>query len=479
MLWAGIVLPQLALDGVLRHHPDPSLPLALVTGPSQQRLITAANLRAREMGVRPGMDIPTARALATPLILREHDAAQASRLLQFLAAWAYRYSSLVSLEGDQGLLLEVGASLGLFGPWPALAARLQSDLEEAGFQHALALAPTPLAALVLARSALIAPARAPGAITELHELLSGLSPVPLTASGLPPNVISTLARTGLHSLGQCLALPRAGLARRFGQALLSWFEKLLGERADPRDCYQPPDEFIAALEFNHEVIHTAALVFPLRRMIGDLVLYLSRREYGVQHFMLELAHATLPPTRLEVGLRAPSREAAHLLALCQTRLERLALRGPVRGLKLMARDLPRFMPATRDLFSAGTETATAWEVLCDRLRARLGDDALFQLQPWADARPERGMQEVPLLVREPAIRYIPPRPGWLLTQPAPWHGQVRQILCGPERIEAGWWEGEEIRRDYYVVETDQGQRAWVFRQAGRQDGGWMLHGWFG
>ena len=479
MLWAGIVLPQLALDGVLRHHPDPAHPLALVTGPSQQRLIAAVNSQAGEMGVRPGMDIPTARALVSQLELYQHDAAQAARLLQFLAAWAYRYSSLVSLEGDNGLLLEVGASLGLFGPWQTFSARLQSELHAAGFQHALALAPTPLAALVLARSALLSSARTPSALTDLHDLHAGLGGVPLTASGLPSNIITTLARTGLHSLGQCLALPRAGLARRCGQALLPWLEKLLGERADPRACYQPPDEFIAVLEFNHEVSHTSPLVFPLRRMIGDLVLYLSRREYGVQHFVLELVHAAQPPTRLEVGLRAPNREASHLLALCQARLEHLTLREPVRGLKLVAQDLPRFMPATRDLFSASTETTTPWEVLCDRLRARLGDDALFQLQPWADARPERGMQEVPLLACEPAIRYTPPRPGWLLTHPTPWHGRVHQILCGPERIEAGWWEGEEIRRDYYVIETDRGQRAWVFRQAGQQDGVWMLHGWFG
>ena len=479
MLWAGIVLPQLVLDGVLRHFPDPSIALALVTGPSQQRLITAVNSRAGEMGVRPGMDVPTARALATHLVLHEHDRTQASRLQQFLAAWAYRYSSLVSLEGEDGLLLEVGASLGLFGPWPTFAARLQSELDAAGFQHALALAPTPLAALMLARSALLSPARAPSAILDLQKLQTGLSTVPLSASGLPSTLITTLARTGLHSLGQCLALPRAGLARRFGQSLLPWFERLLGERADPRHCYQPPDEFTAVLEFNHEVSHTSPLVFPLRRMIGDLVLYLGRREYGVQHFVLELEHATPPQTRIEVGLRAPSREAAHLLALCQTRLERLSLRGPVRGLKLMAKDLPRFMPATCDLFSTGPETAIPWEVLCDRLRARLGDDALFQLEPWADARPERGMQEVPLLAREPAIRYAPPRPGWLLTQPTPWRGQVQQILCGPERIEAGWWEGEEIRRDYYVIETEQGQRAWVFRPAGKRDGTWMLHGWFG
>ena len=309
MLWAGIVLPQLALDGVLRHHPDPALPLALVTGPGQQRLIAAANSRAGEMGVRPGMDIPTARALATHLVLHEHDAAQVARLLQFLAAWAYRYSSLVSLEGDNSLLLEVGASLGLFGPWPAFVARLQSELDDAGFTHALALAPTPLAALVLARSALIAPARAPSAITDLHELHTGLGPVPLTASGLPLSVITTLARTGLHSLSQCLALPRAGLARRFGQTLLPWFEKLLGERADPRDCYQPPDEFIAVLDFNHELSHTAPLLFPLRRMIGDwcFISLAANTAYSISSSNLHM-----PPCRRHVWRLACGRPVVTL-----------------------------------------------------------------------------------------------------------------------------------------------------------------------
>jgi protein ImuB len=54
---------------------------------------------------------------------------------------------------------------------------------------------------------------------------------------------------------------------------------------------------------------------------------------------------------------------------------------------------------------------------------------------------------------------------------------VRQILAGPERIESGWWDGSDVRRDYYVIETTAGQRAWVFRPAG-EGGAFMLHGWF-
>jgi protein ImuB len=52
-----------------------------------------------------------------------------------------------------------------------------------------------------------------------------------------------------------------------------------------------------------------------------------------------------------------------------------------------------------------------------------------------------------------------------------------QIVSGPERLESGWWDGEDARRDYYVLETSQGQRAWAFAPVGER-GNWMLHGWF-
>ena len=67
-------------------------------------------------------------------------------------------------------------------------------------------------------------------------------------------------------------------------------------------------------------------------------------------------------------------------------------------------------------------------------------------------------------------------------------GTVHVILMhwGPERIESGWWKGSSIRRDYYRIETDQGQWWWIFRNlvSKSRDSGstprfrWMLHGRF-
>ena len=69
------------------------------------------------------------------------------------------------------------------------------------------------------------------------------------------------------------------------------------------------------------------------------------------------------------------------------------------------------------------------------------------------------------------------RPLWLLQRALPLRGPPPRILAGPERIESGWWDGGDTRRDYYIVQTRDGQRAWAFLMAGTSDG-WMLHGWF-
>jgi protein ImuB len=65
----------------------------------------------------------------------------------------------------------------------------------------------------------------------------------------------------------------------------------------------------------------------------------------------------------------------------------------------------------------------------------------------------------------------------LLARPILLRGLPPRILAGPERLETGWWDGGDIRRDYYVVELSTGQRAWVFSPPGEREP-FMLHGWF-
>jgi protein ImuB len=105
-----------------------------------------------------------------------------------------------------------------------------------------------------------------------------------------------------------------------------------------------------------------------------------------------------------------------------------------------------------------------------------------------DHRPERAWKRVALpdAARGPKARAArddvasarDPRPTWLLPHPVPLRGRVCRVLAGPERLESGWWDDAGVRRDYYVVDTGDGQRAWVYRPAGEAEGGFMLQGWF-
>ncbi|MGH8360543.1 MAG: DNA polymerase Y family protein, partial [Pseudomonas sp.] len=51
------------------------------------------------------------------------------------------------------------------------------------------------------------------------------------------------------------------------------------------------------------------------------------------------------------------------------------------------------------------------------------------------------------------------------------------ILMGPERIESGWWDGADVRREYYLVRTRAGQQGWAYRTVGESGTLW-LQGWF-
>jgi protein ImuB len=117
-----------------------------------------------------------------------------------------------------------------------------------------------------------------------------------------------------------------------------------------------------------------------------------------------------------------------------------------------------------------------WEQLRERLRARLGDESVNGLSFHADHRPECAWQPCSVSKPGPTIHPVP-RPGWLLHEPQALTDASVRVLAGPERIESGWWDGGDVRRDYFLVETRSGQRGWAYRSVGESNG-LLLHGWF-
>lgn len=471
MLWACILLPHLALDAVLRAHPHAAEPLVLVAGHPQQRQVAAANEAALAAGVRAGQSLAAAAARCARLHAVPADPAALARWREFLAQWAWRYSSSVSSALPDAIVLEAGHSFGAIGAWPVFERRLRADLVELGFRHRIALAPTASAAWVLA-------GHADGlAVMQPQVAAQALAEVPLALARLPEDAAARLAHIGLRTLGQVCALPRAALARRFGSECVEHLDRLRGHAPEVLPLHQPPTHFDLRIEFGHETASSTALLFPLRRLLGDLAACLAGRDRGVQRFRLVLDHEDHADTEVVVGLLAPERDPARLFELARLRLEQVRLPAPVRGLRVVATELPPFVPDGRDLLDVRTQQQMDWPALCERLRARLGDERVHGLAPVADHRPERAWRSTVQAPRQPYVVDSPPRPTWLLAQPLPLRDPAPRIVAGPERIESGWWDGADVRRDYYVVETMFGQQAWAWCAPGEQ-GPFMLHGWF-
>ncbi|POA17001.1 DNA repair nucleotidyltransferase [Pseudomonas sp. FW300-N1A1] len=470
MRWVCILFPQLALDAVLRQRSDPDAPLALLSGPAQRRVLQAVNESARALGLRPGQSMTAAQALSKAFASVDYDLAEVEHWQQFLAAWAYRFSSQVSVHFPRAVLFEIESSLGLFGPWPQFEARLRAELTALGFRHRLVAAPNPLAARILAN------AYNGLAVPDLATLRPLLGQMPVERIGLAPTVATALSRMGLRTLSQVQALPRQTLARRFEAQVLKHLDTLLGERPLALAFYLPPDRFDVRIELNFDVHSHQALLFPLRRLTGDLAAFLCGRDSGVQRFDLHLEHVGLPDTLVKVGLLSAERDPAMLFELARGRLEQVQVEAPVRAFRLSAQDLPGFVPQRRELFDERPQQSLPWEQLRERLRARLGDEAVQGLGFAADHRPECAWQSTAQPQASPVLPDVQ-RPGWLLTEPLPVQEGAARILMGPERIESGWWDGADVRRDYYLIETRSGQQAWAYRTVGEAGPLW-LQGWF-
>ena len=470
MRWACILLPQLALDAVLRDRDDPEAPLALIAGTPQRRVLKTMNPAARALGLQPGQSLTAAQAMTRDFVMAEYDPAQIEYWHRFLAAWAYRFSSHVSLDYPRALLIEVESSFNLFGPWELFERRLRDELTALGFRHRIVLAPNPAAARALAtiHDGL--------AVTHREALDKVLGQMPIQHCGLSREIATAFSRMGLRRLQQVLALPRDTIAKRFPKEVLRHLDALVGESAVVLDCYAPPDEFDVRIELNFDVESHQALLFPLRRLTSDLAAFLAGRDSGVQRFTLFLEHREGPDSQIPVGLLSAERDAAMLFELARGRLENVQIPGPTQALRLLARDLPAFVPAYRELFNERPQQSLPWEQLRERLRARLGDGAVHGVHAFADHRPECGWQ-INAAKAATGLANLPPRPGWLLSKPVPLQEPALRIVAGPERIESGWWDGGDVRRDYYLVQTHRGQLAWAYCPVG-EAGPLLLHGWF-
>jgi protein ImuB len=468
--WLAIRFPHLALDPFTRGQSGRKTPIAVSALIERRETIVDCNPAARAGGVHPGMPATAAQGILQELRLMPRDRPAEQRALQRLAAWCYQYSSQVAVpERRAALLLEVGASERLFGRAASLGERLVRELGQLGYHAMAGSAPTPEAAWLAAGEGL--------QLAAAGDIRRQLGPLTLDRLHLDHPQRQAMERMGFRCLRDLLRLPRKALTRRFGPALPDYLDRLLGSKPDPRRLYRPPEQFAARLELPAEIHSCQALLFPLRRLLDELCGVLRGGDTAVQSLRITLRHEDHDDSELALNLQSPVQSAERLLTVLRERLERLRLPQAVREIRLDAPRLLRFSAGQRTLFrDTPAEQRQDVEQLAERLQARLGETAVFGLTGVEDHRPEYSWR--PRALHEtPGCPALPHRPAWLLQKPSRCAIGDYEILAGPERIESGWWDGRDCRRDYFIVRDAHGSVLWAFHEY-KPRPGWYLHGIF-
>jgi protein ImuB len=425
--------------------------------------------------------------------------------LERLAVRAQRFTPRVSLVPPDGLVLEVKGSLHLFNGVEGLSRALTNECVSLGLKPLLALAPTPLAALVAARVG------KPFVVMDMARLVGQLTPLSLMALRWPQETLERLARMGVRTIGQVLRLPRAGFARRFGTEQLAILDRLTGRNPDLRDRFQARERFRRRRELTYELENHDAILAALAPLLTDLGKFLEARQCGVMELECRLRHRHAEPTSCVLRLATPVADVHRLTELLGERLSALTLPEPVRTCELRSSSLVARVLSSSHIWQPGEHgggaDAEAAELI-ERLRSRLGPEAVYGLQVLPGHRPEnawgitepiemrggvgrrksasaslaRAAHEVAAQAPWPAFR----RPTWILPAPQvlserdglPRRRGPLRLLGEAERIETGWWDGGEIARDYYTAVDIHGVRLWIFRER-LAPHRWFLHGVFG
>ncbi|MCS0607105.1 DNA polymerase Y family protein [Massilia solisilvae] len=491
-LWIGLCLPQLPLEVFSPHWSADAGSVVL-----EQERVLAASPAARAAGVQIGMRRGGVLMLEPDARLHERDPAREAEALNAVALALLQYTPLVTLAEEATLLMDIGASLRLFGGIRRLCSRVRANLRALGFTGHLSCAPTARGAWLLAR-------RRAGRALKMASLVRRLDRLP--ASTPPPArpFAGWFEGIGCFTLGDMRRLPRPGLQRRCGRPLLDLLDAAYGALPELFEWIEPPETFHARLELFDRIEHADALLTGAHRLVLQLTGWLCARQLAVERITLNLAHergrVARAPTPIEIALAEPTWRDEHLVRLLKERLAKTVLDAPVIGLGLQALQLQAMAPPSESLFPEPGGTEEDRNRVFELLVARLGADNVLQAAPQADYRPELANAWVPVQQKirasaraaqmPPDVQSLP-RPVWLLAKPIallmrdhrPFYGSPLKMASNPERIEAGWWS-ESQTRDYFIAEGQDHALYWVYRERIVGSGEdaeprWFLHGLFG
>ena len=462
----------------------------------------ALDARAQALGLYKGQPLANARAMVQPLAILPSDEKADALLLDAIADWCDRFTPFAGLDAPDGLLLDITGVAHLFGGEAAMLTQVTQKIAAQGFVVRGAIAGTSLAARALAR-------HASKSIVPAGGEAAAVAPLPITALDCDDKTLRALRHAGLKTIGQVAQRLSSELSERLGKAFTTRLRIMQGAEETPLTPRRALPDLMAEQNFAEPVITENAIAASLLSLAQTLSEILERQGRGARVLEAVFFRADGQVTRIMVRTGEALRDPAVMLRLLRQKLDALAdPLDPGFGfdlIRLEAVMAEETLPITVS-FDSGENAARQVGFLIDRLSARFGDARVQRFVPQDTHIPEAASVAIPAQDRDfdgswPVKRRNddpPRRPLRLLEKPEEisaiasvpdgpprqfrWRRVPFEVVRaeGPERIAMEWWrnireagsdsapassqqKSDGLTRDYFRVETREGQRFWLYR----------------
>ena len=496
--WLAIRFPHLALNAANTRVFSRDVPVAIA---SNQRILQY-NRAAGELGIELGMSENQALMLEAQTKIYHRDPNWEREKIKQLAYWAYSFSSIVSLYNQTTLVLEVNRSITLYGSLAILLDTVRSELDAFRLDYQLGLATTPKAAYLLSFQ--------PNA--SFDELQSNqVTNTRIETLEVEDGIKNHILSCGFETLGELVAIPKPELGSRFGSDFLIYMEKLLGQTSDPQIPTSPPKRFDQSIDFAEPIQNWSWIETQIQALISQMIDFADVKGIYIQEVEWLLWYPSgNPPTRFSLGLASSSSSFTNraqrqdsLFELTRLKLDGLSLEREFISIQLICtRSTPSAL-AFRDLFEQ-QDGKHEYEILREKLSARLGPNALYDLQENREVQPESNTSRanqtgavngevIAIGLKESTSDHAQTgdaaaqayEPAWLFDHPKPLSsdvngqplldGETLRQVHGPVRKVSHWWS-EFHSRDYFISRGTSGELVWVFYDRVKKR--WFLHGRF-
>ncbi|MBU1226460.1 MAG: DNA polymerase Y family protein [Actinobacteria bacterium] len=432
-----------------------------------RNLVTAADRRAREAGVRPGMRRREAEAVCPTVVTLAADPGAEAAAFEPVVAAVEAVVPRVEIVHPGLLFIPLAGAVRYYGGEQQIVAGVAAGLEHAaGPGGRIGVADGPFAARMAA-------AEPPLIVTDTSAFLANLDVGVLGVD----NVVDTFRWLGIGTLGDLRAMPRAAIASRFGHAGLQAHRVASGEDRTPLPRDIPIDVSVEE-RYAPPITDLEQAAFAARGVAGRLMEALTPGG-GIPHRVVVEAESAGGGVRSRTWWSADPFTEAELADRIRWQLRAWVESGGVPG------GLVRLRVAPADLSDRGRQLLLTEDAASGleerralaRAQALLGPDAVLQARPQGGRLPGERVQwhrwedppgeppndpkaPWPGRLPSPAPALVPPDPPALEVE---WDGgfPVRVRLgsrwepvlswAGPWRTIDRWWEGSGPVDRYQIV----------------------------